>query len=185
VKFTIILKQQDADGLGGDLLEAMGMVRSEHAPTVFTRQLPMHNVEKLGTGDNSWSQPEQHTQMYVEALADYGIRPMRVFQKHDSAAGLTPLHASAWADAKPASVQSSAIEQALSQVESAVEALSGGKVEAANPKMYAQSALKSLARLEGHIKKILQETDGNEYDSSHLAGLDEALDELISRFIGY
>lgn len=107
MKFSIILKRQDADGLGGDLLEAMGMTRSEHAPTVFTRMLPIHNVEKLGTGDSGWSLPEQHTQMYVEALADYGIRPMRVFQKHDSAAGLTPLHASAWADAEPVSAKMS------------------------------------------------------------------------------
>jgi len=144
VKFTIILKQQDADGLGGDLLEAMGMSRSEHATTIFTRMLPAHNVEKLGAGDSSWSQPEMHTQMYVEALADYGIRPMRVFQKTDSTAGLTPLHASAWSDAEPEEEAGdpdtaqavgeedsiSPIEEALGQVESAVASLSGTAVTA-------------------------------------------------------
>ena len=100
MKFTIILKQQDADGLGGEILEAMGMERSEHAPTVFMRTLATHNVSTMGTGDNSWSQPEAHTVTYVEALTDAGIRPVRVFQKTDTSSGLTPLHASAWSDSK-------------------------------------------------------------------------------------
>ena len=128
MKLTIVLKKQDAEGFGGEVLEAMGMVRSSSCPTVFFSQFPIHDVNQLGTGDNSWSQPEQHSLRYVEALTDYGIRPLRVFQKTDSTAGLTPLHASVWADKvetveKKAPVKAARVEKALEAIERALKSM--------------------------------------------------------------
>lgn len=94
MKIIIVLKKIDADGLGGELLSESGLVRSKHEPQVFARVLPSHEVSEIGLGNGSWSTPEHHTQSIVETLMDYGIRPLRVFQHTNSAAGLTPLHAS-------------------------------------------------------------------------------------------
>ena len=146
MKLTIVLKVQDADGFGGEILQGLGMSRSEFEPTVFVLTMPVHEISKFGTGDSSWSQPEAHTQKYVEALTDFGIRPVRVFQKTDSAAGLTPLHASFWDDANPGALKGEdapsfvadpdgatgadvTIEDALEEIEAAVAALSAKKEE--------------------------------------------------------
>jgi hypothetical protein len=124
MKFAIILKTQDASGLGGEILEGMGMSRVSE--TVFTRTLPVHDIAKFGTGDTSWSQPEANTLLFVEALMDYGIRPIRVFQKTDSTAGLTPLHASfcGGSEGKAEPKRPPSIERALAEVEKALLAFS-------------------------------------------------------------
>jgi len=43
----------------------------------------------------------------------------------------------------------------------------------------------SLNRLSGHVEKVQNETDGNAYDKDHLHQLDETLDNLVQRYIGY
>ncbi len=94
MKLTIILKKLDADGLGGQILEAMGMKRSAYEPAVFVTQhiQDPRIVAPVDVLESMWPV------MYVEALMDEGIRPLRVFQKTDSTVGLTPLFASAKPD---------------------------------------------------------------------------------------
>jgi hypothetical protein len=94
VKLTIVLRKQDALGLGGQILEAMGMKRSVYEPEVFVVQhiQDPRLVAPVDVLESMWPV------MYVEALMDEGIRPIRVFQRTDSTVGLTPLFASA---AKP------------------------------------------------------------------------------------
>ena len=88
MKLTVVLKKQDADGLGGEILEGLGMVRSQVEDQVFSlyRLVPDLTFQPpVDVTDDMWAN-------YVtEALMDRGIRPLRIFQKSNSNAGLTPL----------------------------------------------------------------------------------------------
>ena len=90
MKLTIVLKKQDAIGLGGQILEAMGMKRSVYEPEVFVAQhiADPRIIAPVDVLESMWPI------MYVEALMDEGIRPVRVMQKDNSILGLTPLFAS-------------------------------------------------------------------------------------------
>lgn len=125
MKLIIVLKKTDADGLGGEILESHGLTRSKVEPGVFAMVAPIHAVDKLGMGDASWSQPEATTQQVLEALTDYGIRPMRVFQRTDSTAGLTPINASTGMP-EPSDEEES-IHDVLAEVESVAAELRGKK----------------------------------------------------------
>lgn len=90
MKLTIVLKKQDAIGLGGQILEAMGMHRSIYEPEVFvvSHVQDPRLVAPVDVTESMWSV------MYLEALMDEGIKPLRVYQKDNSVASLTPLFAS-------------------------------------------------------------------------------------------
>jgi hypothetical protein len=92
VKLTVILKKQDADGLGGEILENMGMTRSEVEDQVFSSYHLAPDLAGIQTGDVD---DQMFSARITEALMDHGIRPMRVFQKTNSNAGLTPLSGNA------------------------------------------------------------------------------------------
>ena len=121
MKLTIVLKKQDAAGLGGQILEAMGMKRSVYEPEVFVAQhiADPRIVAPTDVLESQWPI------MYVEALMDEGIRPMRVFQKDNSPLGLTPLFASTQTPAKP---NKAAVADLL---EATANALEAGVVNAA------------------------------------------------------
>ena len=90
MKLTIVLKKQDAIGLGGQILEAMGMHRSIYEPEVFVVQhiQDPRLVAPVDVTESMWPI------MYLEALMDEGIKPLRVYQKDNSTMALTPLYAS-------------------------------------------------------------------------------------------
>lgn len=93
MKLIIVLKQHDADGFGGELLTSLGMLRSPVDPGVFSLSTAVHDTAR-GYGDTSWSQPEATTQLFLEALMDAGVRPVRWFHQNDRTAVLTQLRAS-------------------------------------------------------------------------------------------
>lgn len=115
MKLTIVLKKQDAIGLGGQILEAMGMKRSVYEPEVFVAQhiADPRIIAPVDVTDSMWPI------MYVEALMDEGIRPVRVMQKDNSVLGLTPLFASTQAPAKPSNA---AVADLLDAAANALEA---------------------------------------------------------------
>ena len=78
MKVIIVLKKEHADGLGGEVLTDMGMLRSSLHPVVFSTRIPI-------------DQAKEASLPYVEALSEYGIRPVRVFSQTDAGA-LTTLH---------------------------------------------------------------------------------------------
>jgi hypothetical protein len=80
MKLTIVLKKEDADGLGGEILVDLGMTRSETDPQVFW---VYHSYDPTVVAPADVA-PGMWATKYVEALADRGIRPLRVLQKTNS-----------------------------------------------------------------------------------------------------
>lgn len=107
MKLIIVLKKTDAEGLGGEILRSMGMKQSRKDPGAFAKQFNSPSIETTHDSD---------VHKHLEALMDYGIRPMRVFQRDNSTAGLTPIHASA--------CEPSPLEQAVDQISAAIKLLS-------------------------------------------------------------
>lgn len=115
MKITIVLKKQDADGLGGEILSSMGMKRSEFEPQVFSVQHVQdpRRVAPVDVLESMWAI------QYAEALMDAGIRPVRIFQKTDSTAGLTPFYtvsSSVEAPPKPSKRQIADVLEAAANV---------------------------------------------------------------------
>lgn len=91
MKLTVILKKADAEGLGGEILEKMGMVRSEVEDQVFSSYHLAPNLDSIQFGDVD---DQMFSARVSEALMDHGIRPIRICQKTNSNAGLTPVSGS-------------------------------------------------------------------------------------------
>ena len=92
MKLTVVLKKHDADGLGGEILEGMGMTRSEVEDQVFSSFHLAPDLAGIQTGDVDDS---MFAARVTEALMDRRIRPIRVFQRTNSNAGLTNVSGSA------------------------------------------------------------------------------------------
>jgi len=90
MKLTIVLKREDADGLGGQILTDLGMTQSETDPQVFW---VYHSFDPAIVAPPDVA-PAMWTTKYVEALADRGIRPLRVLQKTGSMLELPQVQAS-------------------------------------------------------------------------------------------
>lgn len=60
---TIVLKAEDAIGLGADLLFEAGMTPDMHEPQIFTARMSGHSDEGVDI---------------IETLLDHGIQPVRV-----------------------------------------------------------------------------------------------------------
>ena len=59
--FIIVLKNEHADGLGGEVLTYMGMSRSSLHPVVLSTRIPV-------------DQAKEDSLPYVEAVSEYSIR---------------------------------------------------------------------------------------------------------------
>jgi hypothetical protein len=102
MKLIIVLKPEDAAGLGGDILEEKGMVRSKGIAGLFSITMPTFDPHTMDFGGASRLSPDSNVMHYVEALTDAGIRPVKVSIRTDSNSGLTPLSSSATASGKSA-----------------------------------------------------------------------------------
>jgi len=131
VKLTIVLRKHDAEGLGGEILEGLGMKRSSAEPQVFAAfylapDIP-GGIAPVDMDDSMFAIRA------MEALMDQGIRPVRVFQKTNSPAGLTPVFGSAGIESDSYSVDDALADMGIASEITVDQALAeaGFDVEAA------------------------------------------------------